>query len=259
MTWIEKIERRFGHLAIPHLLRYVALLNGLVFLLHLLNPEFLRYLDLNPQAIREGQIWRLLSHVFIPRIGGAFPAGIEVVFYLMFLNWLGDGLEEAMGAFALNLYYLLGIVGTTAAAFLTGHSDGGFLLNNSLLFAFAWFYPNMQIFVLFILPLKVKWLAWLDAGFVAFYFLTSGWSTRLGILASLANFVIFFGPQWMEARKTQRRNSARRETFQEAMEREETLHCCAVCNRSEMSTPDMEFRVARDGHEYCVEHLPKTR
>ena len=258
MTWLEKTERRFGHLAIPHLLRYVALLNGLVFLLYLVSPDLLGLLTLDPQAIREGQVWRLFSHIFIPRIGGTFPAPIEVVFYLMFLNWLGDGLEEAMGAFGLNLYYLMGIVGTTLGAFLTGRGDGGFLLNNSLLFAFVWFYPNMQVFVLFIIPLRVKWLAWLDAALVGFYFLTSDWGVRLGVLASLANFVIFFGPIWIASKMMKKQITARREVFFEGAEQEETLHRCAVCQCSEISAPDAEFRVTRDGQEYCTEHLPKA-
>jgi len=258
MTWIDKLERRLGHLAIPHMLRWVALLNGLVFVLVKLSPEFLNHLTLDPRAIMEGEVWRLVSHIFIPRIGGLFPKWIEVLFYLMFLNWLGDGLEESMGAFQLNLYYVLGMVGTTVAAFLTGRGDG-FLLNNSLLFAFVWFYPDMKVYVLLLLPLKVKWLAVLDIILVGVYFFAPGWSHKLGILASLANFGLFFGPRWIEWRRQRAQMEERRERYVAESQMEESLHCCVVCGCTEVTMPDAEFRVARDGQEYCQAHIKSSQ
>ena len=34
------------------------------------------------------------------------------------------------------------------------------MLAASLFFAFAWFYPDEVIYVFFIIPMKIKWLAW---------------------------------------------------------------------------------------------------
>ena len=82
------------------------------------------------------------------------------LFTFGYLVWMGDALEHAWGAFRVTLFYFLGMVGVTIAAFLFG--GGGlfaFLLNLSLFFAFATLYPDVQIYVLFVLPLKVKWLA----------------------------------------------------------------------------------------------------
>lgn len=256
MNWTDKLEKRLGWLAIPNLLRYVAILNGLVFVLVKLNPAYQHVLTLDPAAIMSGEVWRLVTHIFIPRIGGLLPGWIEVLFYLLFLNWLGDGLEEAMGPFKVNLYYYIGMLGTTIAAFMTGRGDGGFLLNNSLLFAFVWFYPNMEVLFFLLIPVKIKWLAVLDLVIVGIYFLSPGWPHKLGVLASLSNFAIFFGPDWIRERWNARQVRERRERFEVVREAEETLHSCAVCGCTEMSDPSREFRVAKDGREYCVRHLP---
>ncbi len=256
MRWIDSAERRLGHLAIPHLLRYVALLNGLAFVLCQVRPGFERALELDPQAVLRGQVWRLFSHVFVPSLEGFFPSWITALFYLLFLVWLGDGLEQAMGVFRLNLYYLMGVIGTNVAAFLSGHSVGGFLLNNSLVFAFAAFYPDLRVLFFFVIPVKIKWLAWLDAVVLGLSMLTSTWGYRAGVLAALANYIVFFGPAWLELRRRRREQAARQAAFVAATEPDETLHSCRICGRTELTSPELDFRVARDGSEYCKEHLP---
>ena len=255
MNWLDKAESRFGNLAVPHLLRYVAALNGLVFVLCQVKPPFIKALELDPAAVLQGEVWRLVSHLFIPLFGGLLPSWLGAVFYLLFLVWLGDGLEEAMGVFRLNVYYLLGAVGTTAAGFLVGDGAGGFLLNNSLLFAFAWHYPAMQVYMFFIIPLRVKWLAIFDAVILALSFVRSGWGYRVGVVVARANFLIFYGPAWIASRGRQRVAASRRKQFTEAIEPVETLHKCYVCGQTEVSSPELEFRVSVDGNTYCERHL----
>ena len=256
MNWIDAVERRLGHLAIPHLLRYVALLNGLAFVLCQIKPGFERMLEMDPHLVLQGQVWRLFSHVFVPSLGGIFPSWITAVFYLMFLIWLGDGLEQAMGVFRLNLYYLIGVLGTNMAAFLSGESVGGFFLNNTLVFAFAAFYPDLRVLFFFVIPVKIKWLAWLDVILLVPSFILSGWSYRAGVLAALGNFFLFFGPAWIASRKRQKEQRGRQEAYAKLADSQETLHCCHLCGRTEVSSPELEFRVARDGNEYCRPHLP---
>ncbi len=232
------------------------MLNGLVFVLCQVRPGFESRLVMDPQAVMGGQVWRLVSHIFVPSLGGLFPSWIGAAFYLMFLVWLGDGLEQAMGAFKLNLYYLLGVIGTSAAAFLSGHSVGGLHLNNSLVFAFAAFYPDMRILFFFVIPMKIKWLAWLDAILLLPSVLFSGWGYRAGVLAALTNFLLFFGPAFLEGRRRRSEQAERKAEFEEANAPEETLHSCSVCGRTEVSSPELDFRVAKDGEEYCSDHLP---
>jgi hypothetical protein len=260
MSWIDQAERNFGHLAIPHLIRTVAMLNALVFVLYKLNPYFLNWLMLDPEAVMRGEVWRVFSYVLIPSFGGPVVDWLFAALYIYYIWWIGDGVEEAMGSFRLNLYYLLGIVGTTGAAFITGDgSFGNSLLNSSLFFAFARFYPDTTIYFMMILPVKVKWMAWFSAAMILLGFISNGWGYRAVTLAALANYLLFFGKEIFQAAEQRREVDSRRKRFAKAQLPEDAaLHRCEVCGRTEQVAPELEFRVARDGKEYCTEHLPKV-
>jgi hypothetical protein len=260
MKWIDRAEARFGHLAIPGLLRIVAGFNALCFVLIKLNPQFIRFLVLDRELVLQGEVWRLLTYIFVPSIGGLFPDWFGAAIYIVYLIWIGDGLEQAMGAFRLNLFYLLGMLGTTVAAFLANSDPSGFLLNSSLFFAFARFFPETSIYLFFILPVKVKWMAWVSAAFLLLNFLGGSWGSRAAMLVALANFLVFFGPEIAHEARHRQDVTQRRRRFESAtkVEEGESLHRCEVCGRTELVAPELEFRVAKDGHEYCAEHLPKS-
>jgi hypothetical protein len=259
MHWIDRAEAKFGHLAIPGLLRYVAGFNALCFVLIKLNPHFIAFLNLDPGLVMQGQVWRLFTYIFIPVIGGLFPDWLGAAMYILYFIWIGDGLEEAMGAFRLTLFYLLGMLGTTIAAFIAGADGSGFLLNTSLLFAFARFYPDVTIYLFFVLPVKVKWMAWISAALVLLGFLGGTWGYRAAVLAALGNFLLFFGHDiFAEARHRQEVSGRKRRFEKAAPSDEEALHQCAVCGRTEIVAPELDFRVSKDGEEYCAEHLPKA-
>jgi hypothetical protein len=259
MNWIDRAERKFGNLAIPGLLRYVAGFNALCFVLIKLNPHFQDLLGLVPALVMTGEIWRLVTYVFVPTIGGLLPDWLVAAMYIYYLIWIGTGLEEAIGAFRVTLFYLLGMVGTTIAAFVTGADPGAYLLNTSLLFAFARFYPDTTIYFFFVLPVKVKWMAWITAAFLLLGFVGGPWVYRAAVFAALSNFLLFFGRDIVHEAKHRQDVSGRRRRFEEAAQSaDEAMHRCAVCGRTEIVAPDLEFRVSRDGEEYCLEHLPKT-
>lgn len=259
MHWIDRAEAKFGHLAISGLLRYVAGFNAFCFVLIKLNPQFIEFLTLDPTLIMQGQIWRLITYIFIPVIGGIFPDWLGAAMYVLYFIWIGDGLEQAMGEFRLTLFYLLGMVGTTAAAFIAHADSSGFLLNTSLLFAFARFYPDLTIYIFFVLPVKVKWMAWVSAAFVLLGFLGGSWGYRAAVIAALGNFFVFFGREMFNDARHRQEVSGRRRSFEKAVQSdEEALHQCVVCGRTELVAPELDFRVAKDGQEYCSEHLAKS-
>ena len=259
VSFLNRLETKFGHWAIPGLLRYVAAFNALTFVLAKINPHFLAVLTLDREAILHGEVWRLVSYIFIPQIGGLFPDWFSMAFYVIYLFWVGDGLEQAWGAFRVNLYYLLGMIGTTVAAMVSNGDPSGFLLNTTLLLAFARFYPDNTILFMFVLPVKVKWIAWITGAFLILGFFGSSWAGRLGTLAALGNFFLFFGREMFNDARTHREVGERRARFDREIQTsaDEAMHRCHVCGRTEQTTPDLEFRVAADGEEYCAEHLPK--
>src|SRR5438094_4871092 len=116
MTWLDKLERRLRFLAVPGLMRIVVAFNALVFLLVRLNPGFRFVVDLDPGRIRHGEIWRLITYIFLPQT----DSFLWVFLLLWFLWFIGEGLEQAWGAFRLTLYFIVGMIGTTAAACFFG-------------------------------------------------------------------------------------------------------------------------------------------
>lgn len=267
MNFINKLEQRFGRYAIPGLVRQIVVLNALVYLLSLWSPAMLRFLDLDPAAILHGQVWRLVTYIFIPNYGSVFGAlfgaqgqMLDILFSLLFLWWIGEALEQTWGAFRLNLFYLVGMLGTTLAAFLFGADFSNGMLNLSLFFAFAWFYPEMQmLFIIF--PVKVKWMAWFFVATVAWQVVTlRSFAYVMALAAALLNFLLFFGPEIFAKARNRQRVERRRSTFERAsIPEEEPLHRCAVCHRTDISNPELEFRVAADGNDYCMEHLGQVR
>lgn len=261
MKWIDRAEARFGHLAISHLLHGIALLCALSFVLYKLNPGFFELLVLDPQLVMQGQVWRLVTYVLVPSIFSLlpFPEWLNAAFFVLFLSWMGRGLEEAWGAFRLNLFCFVTLVGITVAALACGTLYAQFMFTQVLFFAFARFYPDTQINLYFVLPVKVKWIAWANAAWLCFQFTFSDNSFRASLLAVFASYFLFFGREiWHDLRHRQT-VAVRRQRFEKASARDddETLHRCETCGRTELTAPELAFRVARDGQEYCTQHLPK--
>jgi membrane associated rhomboid family serine protease len=257
MTWLDKLERRLGFLAIPGLLRILVGFTALVFVLIWLNPDFRFLLDLDPARIRHGEVWRLITYIFLPQT----LSPLWIILALWFLWSVGEGLEQALGPFRVTVYFFLGMIGTTVAAFFFGSNFSNAMLLSSLFFAYARFYPEQVIYILFILPAKIKWVAWVLALFLIVGFLTNTNSYRAALVAAFANYFIFFGPDLWREMRHRRGVATRRQRF-ETESRDataEALHRCATCGATELTDPQLEFRVARNGEEYCMPHLPRAQ
>ncbi|MFZ4484119.1 MAG: rhomboid family intramembrane serine protease [Chthoniobacterales bacterium] len=245
------LERRAPWLGTPGVLKAVVLLNALTFILLRLDPSYEDALQLIPEKILQGEVWRLVTYIFIPETQSTF----WIIFALLFLWFLSSALEDGWGALRLNVFYLVGMLGCTAAAFFFGGGASNTFLNLSLFFAFATVAPNYEVYLFFIIRVKMKYIAWVMAGVFALQFLASPLGVKMAMLASLANYLIFFGPGFLRDLRSQRQSAVRREKFREELA--ESLHRCATCGRTETSDPDLDFRVTAVGTEYCLEHLPR--
>jgi membrane associated rhomboid family serine protease len=248
------LERKFGRFAITGLTRYIVALNGLTFLLLRAQPRYFDALTLDTSRIASGEVWRLVSYLFLPPTDSI----IFILFSLYAIWMIGENLENTWGAFRLNLFYLLGMVGTTIACLLTGGGQTtNVFLNMSLFFAFATIFPNIEFLVFFILPVKVKWLALIAAAWLLTFLISSPWPVKASLIVAFANYFLFFGPSFISGVRTTAEYKRRREKFRVASVPDETLHRCSKCGATEVSNPERGFRVRNDDTEICDVCLSK--
>jgi hypothetical protein len=252
VTLLDRLERHLSRFAIPHLIRYVVVLNALVFILVSLDPKYISALVLDREAILQGQVWRLVSWIFIPDT----LSPIWVIFYLMVVWWTGDLLENTWGTFRLNAYYFLGMFFCVASALIFGASGGNVFLNLSLFLAVATLLPNLEILFLLVIPLKLKWVALISLLWPAYILITGPLAVKMIVIMCMGNYLLFFGPSFLRWSRENRGTYLRRAKFEAAKDDSPTLHRCEVCGITEATDPHADFRVASDGKEYCTMHLP---
>lgn len=256
MNWLNTLERKYRQLAIPDLIKYIVFLQAVVYLLQMFDPRIVRHLILIPSLVLQGEVWRLITFLFIP----PQTSILWIFFILYFYYMVGSALEQTWGSFKFTLYYLIGALGTIVGAFLSGIGWNALYLHLSLFLAFACLFPDFQILLFFILPVKVKYLAYLNGFFLAYTILFQPLPFKLGALASLINFFLFFGPSLIRSLGRRNRLLHTRRRFSQGLKtgQRETIHSCRVCGITEKEDPLMEFRYCSQcsgDDEYCMDHL----
>ena len=276
MNWIDKLERKFGRFGVENLTMYVIICYVVGYFLAYFNPSLLSMLSLEPALILRGQIWRIITWViYPPSMSNVLWFVIAIVF---FYYPIGTSLERTWGSFRYTLYIFSGILFSVIGAFILYFITGAYgivsLFNTyyislSVFLAYALSYPDMQILLWFVIPIKMKWMA-IVYGVMVLYdmitYLRMGlWVYVVPIIASLLNFVLFF----FSTRNVQRYNPKevhRRREFKKAVAQSRvnpatggiTKHKCAICGRTEKDDPNLEFRFCskcNGNYEYCQDHL----
>ncbi len=223
MKWLNKLERKFGKYAIHNLILLLTVSMACVVVLDLYAAashatfSITSYLAFDRDLILQGQIWRLISFVIMP------PAAsiIFIIFVLYMFYLFGKSLEDHWGSFKLNVYYLIGIIGTIIGGFITG-SATNLYINLSLFLAFAVIYPDYKIMVFFVLPVKVKYLAYIDAGFFVFSLILFPVDSKVACVFSIINFLLFFGPEFIKRQKNRQSYRAVQKNFRKEMKKYRT-------------------------------------
>lgn len=215
MKWLNKLERKFGKLSIPNLMLYITVGMLIIFLVDLgTSIDVQSYLTLDRNLLFKGQVWRLLTFIFIPPQSDL----IFMIFALYLFYFIGVSLQNEWGSFKLNFYYFFGMIGTILAALISGTADNIYL-NLSLFLAFAVLFPNYEFMLFFILPVKVKYLAYLDAAYFIWMLIIGKPEVKLAIIAALLNFFIFFGPDFYKKIKMKIKYRAVQKNFRKQMRR----------------------------------------
>ena len=278
MKFIDKLERKFGRFGIPNLTIYMIVCYVIGYALMIVNPGILNWLSLEPAYILRGQVWRLVTWVlYPPSTSGVLWFAIAVLF---FYYPIGTSLERTIGTFKYTLYILSGVIFTILGAFilyfllggnvLVGNVFSTYYISLSTFLAYAMCYPDMQVLLMFIIPVKMKWMAIFYVVIVVYemiqYVMAGAWYLVIPIVASLLNFIIFyFGSK--DFSRYNPKEIHRRNEFRRAMEPQGrmksgsgsvTKHKCAICGRTELDDPNLEFRFCsrcNGNYEYCQDHL----
>ena len=283
MNFLNKMERKIGKYAIPNLMIYLIAAYCIGFVIYTVNPNFMLMLTLSPYHILHGQVWRLITWILMPTDTRVFSLLIMALLYYQ----LGSALERSWGTFRFNVYIFGGMLFTVIGAFIlygiyaaagtilppgTGSLETISLIssltfttnyiNLTIFLAFAVMYPEMQILLFFIIPVKMKWMAVVYAVLIAINLILTSWGGRIAIIMSILNFLIFF-LSTRNYRRVSPKEIHRKQVFKAQMREPRrgsmvTKHKCAVCGRTELDDPNLEFRFCSkcDGnYEYCQDHL----
>lgn len=282
MSWLSKLERKWGKYAIPNITLYLIICYAFGYVIELFNSSFLNYLTLNPYAILHGQVWRLLTWIVVP------PEGLDLFTLVMlyFYFSIGTTLERTWGTFRYNVYLIGGMLLTIVGAFLfygvcvlTGVTETitvmefgvslasfyGFIANYfstyyvcmSIILAFAATFPDVQVLFMFIIPLKIKVLGIIyavilgvqvlqDVISLSSYIRTGsiGWYLPLADMTAILFSLLAFIIFFVTTRKSFRtpQQIKRQRTYHKQVMRPVTKHKCAICGRTDESDPDLVFR-----------------
>lgn len=260
MTIFDRLERRFGWLAFPGFLRYYALFQVMVFVLQMFRPDIQQALAFDREKIFAGEIWRVATMFFSNGQFGT-PGILTILllfFAVSFIFMISDGLEGAWGIFKTTMFYYTGIVLALVANFVypVAIPFSGMTLFAASFLAFATLFPKVEILLFLIIPVQIRFL---------------GIIMGVGILLTLSRlpilmpfFVMTFANYFIWAAVPALRGTLllvdaakRKRTFRASKgEVSDAFHSCLICRKTDVTDPQMEFRIGKDGEEYCIEHLP---
>lgn len=261
---IEKFCYKHPNFGVPNLMKYVAIANIVFWLIGAVNPVLANYLVFSPYHILHGQVWRLVTFALIPPGTGVLTF-IAVYFYY----WIGSTLEQYWGTPQFNVYFFSGLILTVLYGFIiyftTGINIGvtAEYVYLSMFFSFAALFPDMQVLLFFVIPIKMKWLALVDAAFFVLSVISNPFPINLLPVVAIMNFFIFCGGELL--RIIPRRPSANTVNFRresQRIKREQAAklynHKCSVCGRTDTDYPELEFRYCSrcaGYHCFCQDHI----
>ncbi len=275
---MSSFQRKFGKYAIHNLTIILIGCYIVGYVLQLANPGVLTYLTLDPYRILHGEVWRLFSWLLVP------PESLNIftIIMLFFYYSIGTVMEKTLGEYHYNVYIFTGLLLTIVGSFLSMgyiylisgdaasivvpmYMQAGavmfstYYINMSIFLAFAATYPEVQVLLMFVIPVKVKWMGILDAILLIYSLFTDNVFVKFAVGAALLNFVIFYlkfrSRRSLSPKQIKRRAEFRREVKQAPPSR---THKCAVCGRTPEDGENLEFRFCSKcsgTYEYCQDHL----
>ncbi|MDO5458313.1 MAG: hypothetical protein Q4F32_01600 [Eubacteriales bacterium] len=264
MRLIDRFCYKHPNFGIPNLMRYLTIANVVFWILGTANSVLLSYLRFDAGLIMQGQIWRLITFMVYPPSMGLLAF---LVFY--FYYWMGTALEQVWGTAQFNIYLLIGWALTVIYGFLV-YFIGGLRISIdaqylylSMFFSYAALFPDQTVLLFFFIPIKMKYMAIIDAVYFLAAVITNPFPVNLLPVVAVLNFFIFFSGtllQRIPKKASQSTINFRKASQKIRREEREKLyhHKCAVCGRTDTDYPGLEFRYCSrcaGYHCFCSDHI----
>ena len=262
-SWLNRFCYKHPRFGIPNLMNIIVIGSVLVYLLDMFSHNsFSAMLYFSLPHILQGQVWRLITFVFLPLDSRLLYFALSTYLYWM----IGTTLEREWGSTKFTLFYVMGVVLNMLLGFVTGYATMTYV-NLSMFFAFATLYPNTQFLIFFFIPVKVKWLAWLDAALFAWsiiqYLIGGHFLMALIPILAILNYFLFFSADFARLfdrfkHKTSKQTINFKKAQAQARKTKGYIHKCAVCGITDEMDSTMEFRYCSkcNGYYcYCMNHI----
>ncbi|MCA9215087.1 MAG: hypothetical protein KDB27_18590 [Planctomycetales bacterium] len=258
MKWLEKLvyrmERMIAPVAVPNLALVIIVGQFICYMAAQANPELYGQFILTGAQVMDGEVWRLFTFVF------AFPPDSMILFALiawLFFHFLASLLEHAWGTAKFNLYLLIGYIAAVIAAFIYPTIQATpLVMASSVFLAAAAIHPHLVIRIMFILPVEIRWLAYLNWIGIVYMLIVGDMALRTITLAGVINYLMFLGPMYVQRMQNYKRRAEWNEKV--AVQKSKPRHTCTVCGIDSNQNPDMDFRYCSQcegAQAYCEQHL----
>lgn len=289
MSLYNKFENKFKKYEITRFWRVIVSIVVIGALIGYITPNnfYSNYLSLNPKLILQGQIWRIVTFLFQPRQGILY-----LLLEMYFFYWLGETLESVWGAFKFNLFYYMGIISYVVTSLLLyiifgiNTSLSLSYLNMAMFLSFVTIFPNNRVLLMFIIPIKTKWIGIIDGVILAVTIIKGFMPVEImkflpdsyyqpylksyylnnAISALIAVIIYYLFTIKMDKKNYGTYNN---KTFSRVKikvhnnrsnltPKKEIIHRCEVCGRTNKTNPELEFRYCskcNKHNEYCTDHI----
>ncbi len=260
---IDRFCYKHPNFGISNLMMYVVIGNLLVYVLDLASNSYCSaMLYFSRYYILQGEVWRLVTYIFVPTGSSVLWMAISLYCYYI----VGSAMERQWGSGKFTIFYLSGMVINIIFGMIVGYASA-YYIHMSIFFALATIFPDVQFLLFFIIPVKAKWLAWLDAAYFIYNVLAGTFPYNLLPLVAILNYLLFFGESLFEwagnlLGMQRHRHSRNTTNFKKAAKKIQQdrgyMHKCAVCGKTDVSDPELEFRYCsrcQGYYCYCMEHI----
>lgn len=296
MNLLTRLDRKYGRYAIKNVMLYMIIGYLITWFIIQFNLQFfLTYLTPDISMILKGQVWRIITIIFLPP---SYSDVLLLAINLYFLYFIGRIMEDTWGSFALNLFFAVGIILHIVGAFILygvfhinigniegilggGMIFGSYYLTMALFMLVGMSAPDMHVLLFFIIPVKMKWMAvftlailggtvlfgygnalgvFENASFMSGLIQVGIYPTVIPATSALMSLIMFFGFYYlMKSYHISRAQKTRKKNFEQKIKivDKPKVHKCAVCGRtSEDETLSFRFCSKCNGtYEYCQDHL----